>query len=125
MDWKPSFVVMMIVWLFSNFEMEPAVKSMSYVSNLIEKQTQYIKKSIHQSHLMHIQADMEKELFIYLKGDCEYESDALCKHTCRVDTASDIYDIEEALDNLYGEMFDIVNIVDNAYDEEYETVKFP
>ena len=50
-----------------HFEIEPKVKSKSYVLNLIMKQSEYIKKIINQSHLMYIQPDMEKILLIELE----------------------------------------------------------
>ena len=51
------------------FEIEPKIKSKSYVLNLILKQTEYIKKLINQSHLMYLQPDMEKVLRIELECD--------------------------------------------------------
>ena len=91
--------------------------------DLIEKQDQYIKKLINQSHLVYIQPDMEKELLFYLESDYEYESDdpfAIKQRNFNVDTRSDINDIEEALDRLNEDMFDVV---DSACHENYERVK--
>ena len=51
------------------FEIEPKVKSKSYVLHLILKQTEHIKKIVNQSHLMYIQPDMENDLFINIECD--------------------------------------------------------
>ena len=105
------------------FEIEPKVQSMSYVLNLILKQTEYIKKIIEQSHLMYLQPDMEKDLLFYLECDYEKEFDdplAIRKRTFNADIRTDIDDIQGALDELYEDMFDTV---DSYCEEEYDKVK--
>ena len=96
---------------------------MSYVLNLILKQTKYIKKIIEQSHLMYLQPDMEKDLLFYLECDYEKEFDdplAIRKRTFNADIRTDIDDIQGALDELYEDMLDTV---DSYCEEEYDKVK--
>ena len=51
------------------YEIEPKIKSKSYVLDLILKQTEYIKKLINQSHLMYLQPGMEKILILQVECD--------------------------------------------------------
>lgn len=107
------------------FEIEPKVKNLSYVLNLILKQTEYIKQLVDKSHIMYLQPDMEKDLIFYLQCDYEeeFESDdpfAIKQRTFNADIRTDIDDIQGALDELCDEMFDIV---DSQCNEEYERVQ--
>ena len=107
------------------FDIEPKIKNMSYVLNLILKQTEYIKQLVDKSHLMHLQPDMEKSLIFCL--ECDYDEEYVSddpfvnnKRTFSADIRTDIDNIQEALDELHGDMF---NIIDSHCDEEYDIVR--
>ena len=98
-----------------NFEIEPKVKSKSYVLNLILKQTEYIKKLINQSHLMYLQPDMEKDLLIQVECDDDHYNNFF-----NAEWRADINNIQEALEKSYKTL---LAIMDDFCENEYEIVR--
>ena len=97
------------------YEIEPKIKSKSYVLDLILKQTEYIKKLINQSHLMYLQPDMEKVLRIELECDDDPYNNFL-----HAEWKTDIDNIQEALDEIHKTMS---VMLDDFCENEYEIVR--
>ena len=98
-----------------NFEIETKVKGKTYVLDLILKQTEYIKKIINQSHLMYIQPDMEKILFIKLECDEDHYNNFFY-----AEWQTNMNNIQEALNEIHKTMSDMM---DDFCENEYEIVR--
>ena len=98
-----------------SFDIEPKIKSKSYVLNLIFKQIEYIKKLANQSHLMYLQPDMEKTFNSRVECDGDHYNNFFM-----VEWQTDINNIQEALEEIHETMS---GMMDDFYENEYEIVR--